>query len=77
MLLSPISEAILLAVHRGDSIRDIAKLIGVSSPNAVYERMKALEGGGYLLPPSRPGKHDRRLSAYGKEYMIAQGYIEE
>ena len=74
-MLDPISDTILAAIHRGETIRSIAKLIGLRSPNAVFERIQVLEAFGYVTPPTAKGKTDRKLSTLGLRYMEAQGYI--
>jgi len=77
MILDPLNEQILISIQRGDTIRKICKILGLSSTNAVAERIAALEGWGYVLPPSRPGGRDRRLSELGKNYLKGQGYLRE
>jgi len=74
-MLDPTSETILLAVHERKTIREMCDLIFVNSTNAVAERLKVLEHDGYILPPTKKGATDRRLSPYGLGYMKAQGYI--
>ena len=75
MILDPISETLLFAIHRGQSIRGMCEAIGVSSHNAVRERINVLEGRGYVLPPTKKGGRDRRLSKMGYDHMKAQGYL--
>ena len=74
-MLDPISESLLLAVHEGKIIRDMCALIEVSSTNAVALRLSALQELGYVLPPTKKGATDRRLSPLGLLYMKYQGYI--
>jgi SOS-response transcriptional repressor LexA len=77
MILSPLNEQILISINRGDSIREMGRILELASTNAVAERITALEGGGYVLPPSRKGGRDRRLSKLGRNYLKGQGYIHE
>lgn len=75
MILDPLSESVLLMIHQGRTIREMMPTLGLRSTNAIAERINVLEGGGFVLPPSRKGGTDRRLSQFGLDYMKAQGYL--
>jgi|APSaa5957512622_1039677.scaffolds.fasta_scaffold340511_1 hypothetical protein len=75
-MIDPINEEILVKVHEGLSIRQIADLPGMPTRNAVHERLQEMERSLGLV--KAPGVNNKRWTVdyAGKILLEAHGYID-
>ena len=75
IVIDVIDETIMSMVHDRASISEMAGQVK-RSKGGIQLRLDKLIGGGYLLPPPRPGlARSYRLTMKGIDYLRSKGYI--